>query len=372
MTESAARYPKQPAGVAWPTEDWETSTPGTNSGVDEESITASLSCLFDHGVEPPQGRGLSLALLAVHRGQVIVEHYGRQPANLFHDEREITPETPLISWSMAKSITHAMVGMLVADGLISLDDPVPMPEWRDDGRAAITWIDLLQMRDGLDFVEDYAVETAQVEDASRTSRSDVIDMLFGQGAHDVFGYARARRLSNTPGTVWSYSSGTTNIVCGLIGRLLGGRHGVAAFLQDRVFSPLGMASATATFDEAGTFIGSSYVHATARDFAKFGYLYLRGGHFAGERIVEENWVDRAHVQHAVDPDNGHGYGEHWWTWNADPGTLAALGYEGQRTVVVPERDLVIVHLGKWETSTQSYLDSMLTRIIEAVPKRTID
>jgi CubicO group peptidase (beta-lactamase class C family) len=217
------------------------------------------------------------------------------------------------------------------------------------------------MRDGLDFIEDYTV------DAEGTSRSDVIGMLFGSGADDVFEYARSRPQSNSPGEVWSYSSGTTNIVCGLIGRVLGGRRAVEEFMNERLFSPLGMSSAVATFDEAGTFIGSSYVHATARDFARFGYLYVRGGIFAGHRVLDEQWVNSAHRQHAVDPDNGHGYGEHWWTWNADERTLAALGYEGQRLVVVPDRDLVLVHLGKWDIATQPHLDSILTQIIESVP-----
>jgi CubicO group peptidase (beta-lactamase class C family) len=365
---TAQKYPEQPSGVDWPTKDWESSDLERVDGHADPGgeIAAALSALFDHGVEPPDGRGLSLALVAVHRGRIVIERYGRQPANLFHAERDITETTPLISWSMAKSITHAMVGMLVADGSIDLDSRVLVPEWQHDGRADITWVDLLRMRDGLDFVEDY------VADAAGNSRSDVIDMLFGEGSRDVFAYARNRPTSNPPGDVWSYSSGTTNIICGLISRILGGRDEVEDFLHRRLFAPLGMSSATATFDEAGTFIGSSYVHATARDFARFGYLYLRGGLFADRRILDENWVRRAHAQHAIDSDNGHGYGEHWWTWNADPKTLAALGYEGQRTIVVPERDLVLVHLGKWEASTQRFLDSTLTRIVEAVPVGALD
>ncbi len=375
MTTIPIRYPMQPHGVAWPIDDWEVEKPTSEvratgasdpeSRIMRSSIDESLSALFDQGgdhrVDSASGRGTSLALLVVHRGRIIAERYGRQPANDFHDERTITADTPLISWSMAKSITHAMVGMLVADRKIVLDEPLPIPEWRHDGRSEITWSHLLQMRDGLDFIEDYTV------DAEGNSRSDVIGMLFGSGADDVFEYARSRPQSNSPGEVWSYSSGTTNIVCGLIGRVLGGRRAVEEFMNERLFSPLGMSSAVATFDEAGTFIGSSYVHATARDFARFGYLYVRGGIFAGYRVLDEQWVNSAHRQHAVDPDNGHGYGEHWWTWNADERTLAALGYEGQRLVVVPDRDLVLVHLGKWDIATQPHLDSILTQIIESVP-----
>jgi len=362
VTDNGVSQPKKDFPMEdWPMDEWSVAADPDAWGLDVRQISTTVEDLFGHGTEPPVGRGLSLALVVVHRGCIVVERYGRQPANLFHAEREITSQTPLISWSMAKSITHAMVGVLVGEGAIRLDDPVPIAQWSDDARRDITWLDLLRMRDGLDFVEEY------VTDTSGQSRSDVIDMLFGSGAEDVFAYAKSRPFLHPPGSTWSYSSGTTNIVCGLIRDLLGGRSAVEQFLSERIFSPLGMASAEATFDPAGTFIGSSYVHATARDFARFGYLYLRGGQWAGKRILSEDWVNGARRQHAVDPDTGHGYGEHWWTWNADRRTCAALGYEGQRTIVVPDRDLVLVHLGKWETSTQPFLDRMLTRLVESVP-----
>lgn len=346
----------------WPTSQWAVELDPMTMGVDAQTIATAAGELFDHGIDPAPGRGVSLALVVVHRGHIVAEHYGAQPGNAFHDARAITKDVPLISWSMAKSITHALLGTMVDDGMVSIGDRVPMPEWHDDDRRDITWRDLLQMRDGLDFVEDYVV------DPSGESRSDVIDMLFGTGADDVFDYARSRSLIHRPGTRWSYSSGTTNIVCGLIDRVLGGREKVDERLRTRIFEPLGMSSAKPTFDAAGTFIGSSYVHATAQDFAKFGYLYLRRGTWGDRTILSPAWVEAAHDQHVVDPDNGHGYSQHWWTWNADPRTCAALGYEGQRTIVVPERDAVIVHLGKWETATQPFLDSVLTRVIEAIPR----
>lgn len=357
-------YPGQPADTPWPIEEWTVASARDveSWGVDTSRIDSACHEIFGHGVDAPQGKGISLALVAVHRGRVIAERYGRQPASVFHEERAITRDTPLISWSMAKSITHAAIGILVGEGLIEIGAVAPISEWDGDDRRAITWSHLLQMRDGLDFVEDY------VGDASGGGRSDVIDMLFGAGADDVASYARSRPLLHEPGSVWSYSSGTTNVLCGMLGELLGGREEMDRFLRERIFEPVGMKSAAATFDAAGTFIGSSYVHATARDFARFGYLYLRGGIFGDERILDELWVDCAHRQHAVDPDTGHGYGEHWWTWNGNDRTMAALGYEGQRTIVVPERDLVVVHLGKWETSTQPLLDRTLTSVIDAVPQ----
>ena len=151
--------------------------------------------------------------------------------------------------------------------------------------------------------------------------------------------------------------------------VVGGREAVEALLHDRLFAPLGMGSASPRFDSAGTFIGSSYVYATARDFARFGYLYLHGGVWAGRRVLSESWVDTTRDMHAVDPENGHGYSWHWWCWNADPRTIAALGYEGQRTIVDRDRELLVVHLGKWVAETQPILDGHLSSIIAAFPRR---
>lgn len=356
------RFEPQPDGVPWPHENWPIAENPADLGIDESAVRSAVGDLFSHGVQPPDGRGVSLALVAVHRGRIVFEQYGRLPASAFHGEQPISESTSLISWSMAKSITHALVGLLVEDGVVDPSERVQIPEWDSDSRRNITWADLLRMRDGLDFVEDYVV------DSTGATRSDVIEMLFGSGADDVFAYARSRSPANEPGSTWSYSSGTTNIVCGLVGQLIGGRQEVERCLKERIFEPLGMSSASARFDTAGTFIGSSYVYATARDFARFGYLYLRGGLLGDRRVLSSEWVDRARRQHALDPDNGHGYGEHWWTWNGDQKTFAALGYEGQRTIVVPDRDLVLVHLGKWDVETQPYLDSVLTRLIAAVPR----
>ncbi|MFM8846766.1 MAG: serine hydrolase domain-containing protein [Actinomycetota bacterium] len=342
----------------FPGGDWETAEP--DSSVDVARVDASLDALFGVRDQPP---GTSLATVVVHRGRIVRERYGHQPDTAFGPGGPVDRDTTLISWSMAKSITHAVVGTLVDEGRLELDTPVNVPEWRGSPRAAITLRDLLRMRDGLAFVEDYVL------DESGNVVSDVIAMLFGAGADDVAAYARSRPSSQAPGSSWSYSSGTTNIVCSLIGDVVGGREAVEALLHDRLFAPLGMVSASPRFDSAGTFIGSSYVYATARDFARFGYLYLHGGVWAGRRVLSESWVDTTRDMHAVDPENGHGYSWHWWCWNADPRTIAALGYEGQRTIVDRDRELVVVHLGKWVAETQPILDGHLSSIIAAFPRR---
>jgi CubicO group peptidase (beta-lactamase class C family) len=325
---------------------------------------------LDHEVdvlfERPAEEGTSLALLILRHGELVVERYGVRPPNLFQPEAEpVTASTPLISWSTAKSMTHAAVGLLVADGRIDPADPAPVPEWQGTEKAAITLLDLLEMRSGLEFVEDY--------DDGESSHA--LDMLFGSGAADHAAYAAALPLLHPPGTVWSYSSGTTNIVCRVIGDIVAGGPGgssaeretaMRAFLDQRLFGPAGMPDAEPRFDDAGTWAGSSYVHAPARQFARFGELYLRDGCVGDERLLPEGWVDHARTQVATDPETGFGYGRHWWIWPDQPASLAAHGYEGQYIIVLPALDAVIVHLGKTDVAVRDRLVARLRRIIAAL------
>jgi len=292
------------------------------------------------------------------RGEVAFERYGHQPDTIFGPGGPVDAGTPLVSWSMAKSITHAAVGILVAEGRLDPAGPAPVPEWRGTEKERITLQHLLEMRSGLRFVEDY------VDD--RTSHC--IEMLFGAGADDVAGYAAALPLDHEPGTVWNYSSGTTNIISRIVGAAVGGgRDGMEAFLRERLFEPAGMTSATARFDAAGTFVGSSYVDATARDFARFGELYRCGGVTPeGTRILPERWVDHAVRRSASDPESRFDYGAHWWLWPRFPGSLACHGYEGQFTLVVPDRGLVLVHLGKVPAERRPLLTAHVTALVEAV------
>jgi CubicO group peptidase (beta-lactamase class C family) len=300
--------------------------------------------------------GVSLALVLMHRGEVVFERYGTQPDTAFGPGGPVDADTTLISWSVAKSITHAAVGILVGDGVLELDRPAAVPSWRGTPKESITLQELLDMRAGLEWVEDY------VDD----SVSNCIEMLFGSGQHDMAAYAAALPVAVPAGSTWNYSSGTTNIICRIVGDAVGGgREGMEAFLQERLFQPAGMRSATPRFDTAGTFVGSSYVYATARDFALFGELYRNDGTVDSKRVLPDGWSNHARKLVAHDEDD-FDYGSHWWMWRDQPGSLACHGYEGQYCVVVPDRELVMVHLGKSPADDRLELTRRLRTIVNSV------
>lgn len=325
---------------------------------------AILDEMFARCVE----QGASLAFVALRGGAVIAERYGVQPSNDFQPETEITADSTLPSWSMAKSMTHAAIGVLCADGSIDIEAPAPVRGWVGTAKVAITTLQLLEMRSGLRFVEDYV----------DGETSHCIEMLFGNTDPSFAHYAAAQPLIHEPGEVFNYSSGTTNILCRIIGDIVTGSPGgepterraaVDDFLRTRLFEPAGITSAVPSFDEAGDFVGSSYVHATARDFARFGELYLHDGVAAcgeGERILPIGWVENARTWTGHDDASGLDYGRHWWTWPAFPGNLACHGYEGQFVAVFPDRDLVIAHLGKTDTAHNPGLLMRLARLAEAL------
>lgn len=319
--------PPQPPGVAWPTEHWPRAPVGEHA-----------SALCDRLFDLPDAAGVSYAVLLIHRGRLVYERYGGG-ANAFYLQ---------YSWSMAKSVTQALVGILVRQGRLDPFAPAAVPEWQSAGdpRRRITVDQLLRMRSGLAFNEDYV----------DGERSDVIPMLSFEGRHDTGAFAAAKPLLHEPGTVFSYSSGTTNIVARLLRDLVGGPTEMLRLMRDELFEPLGMRTPTPRFDTAGTFIGSSFLFATPQDFARFGYLYLRDGVWDGRRILPEGWVDYARRPSYRDAEQA--YGAHWWLVPDDHGRFCASGYDGQRVLVVPDRDAVAVRLGRtdadhiaplWET-----------------------
>ena len=239
------------------------------------SAEAQVQALIDEAMsrELSDLMGESRQIVVIHKGQLVAEAY----------REGFTPETKLVSWSMAKSITQALVGRAVQEGLIDdIDAPTPSP-WRgDDTRAAITWRQWMTMSDGLEYDEITSPDLLS---------NDAVQMLFGAGRSNVIEYIEKLPQVHEAGTHWNYSSAAFNVMSRAIFGLVGDG-AMPAWLQETLFTPLGM-DAQPEFDAAGTFIGGAYVYASARDFARFGYLYLRDGVWEGELLLPEGWDELA-------------------------------------------------------------------------------
>ena len=328
--------PSHSTGVPWSTLSWPRTPLAPR---DAEGFTRRANALFSLTA----AQGVTYALLVVQRGQLIYEQYAAG-ANDFYLQ---------YSWSMAKSITQALVGILVRQGRIDIHAPAPVPEWQSpgDARRAITLDQLLQMRSGLQFAEDYV----------DGGISDVIPMLNLDGRFDMGAFAAAKPLVHPPGTFFSYSSGTTNIICRILRDIVGPPTQMLAFMQDELFEPIGMRTMLPKFDRSGTFVGSSYCLASPQDFARFGYLYLRDGVWDGRRILPEGWVDYARTpSHATALE---AYGAHWWLTSGTPRFYAG-GYDGQRIFVDPEKDLVIVRCGRTPVAEAPFLWKQIDSLVE--------
>lgn len=263
------------------------------------------------------------AIVVVHKGQVVAEEYAEG----------FDPETEILGWSMTKSITSTMVGILVKNGLLSLDDTHLFPEWTDE-RKNISLKDMLQMQSGLEFEEDYS------------TLSDATRMLYK--SENVSEIPLKKPLEHEPGTHWNYSSGTTN----LLSRLVKEKLGEEAYLRlpyDSIFNPIGMTSAVMETDESGLYIGSSYCYATPRDWAKFGQLYLQHGNWYGHQVVDSSWVDFVRTP-ASDSEGIYG-GQFWLNvnhaqWKDVPeSAYSCNGFQGQFVFIIPTHDLVVVRMG---------------------------
>lgn len=336
--------PPQPSGTPWPTGDWPTGE--LPKGADRPRLARLLDHAF--AAVAPDDLGETHALVIVQGGRLVHERHGTG----------FGPDITCPSWSMAKSITQALAGFLVDEGKLDIMAPADVREWRarpDDPRRAITLDLLLRMSSGLAFVEDYAPDHT----------SDVIEMLWGRGKEDVAHFAASFPLEHAPGSFYAYSSGTTNIVSRCAAQAADAfGPDFEAFMRRRLFDPIGMTSAKPKFDRAGTFIGSSFCFATPRDFARFGLLYLRGGLWEGRRLLSERWVDYARTPTWQQPTGDGPYGAHWWLELAGPGSVSAIGYDGQFTVLVPDLDMVVVRNGKTPAAMKNNVKRWLADIVD--------
>lgn len=308
-----------------------------NPGVNRVRLARAVDSLF---TDPALAE--SRAVLVLSHGKLVAERYAPGYG----------PTTRFISWSMAKTITGVMIGMLVADGRLRLDEPAPIPAWQRPGdpRGAITLRQLLQMRSGL----------RHVEAGDPPYESDEVRMLFLDGRDDMAGYAESQPLAAPPGSTWVYSSATAVILADLAARVLapGGdatarMTAVREFLRTRLFDPLAMHSMVPEFDTAGTLIGGSLIHGTARDWAKFGEFLRVGGAVRGGQLVPRTWIA---FMTTSSPRNS-GYGGQTWLNRPQPdghvefpgapaSAFSANGHLGQFILVSPRQQLTVVRLGR--------------------------
>lgn len=320
------------------------------SAVDYAQLDSAVARAF---VEPNASRPQNtLAVAVLYRDTLVAECYASG----------ITADTPLPGWSMAKSVTNALIGVLVRQGQLSVEDPAPVAAWKDDERRHITINDLLRMQSGQAWSENYFLV------------SDVTRMIFL--SKDMSARAERQPLAHPPGSRWLYSSGTTNVLSQIIRNTVG-EADYREFPYRALFGLLGMRSATWEADPTGTLVGSSYLLATARDWAKFGALYLNDGCWQEQRILPEGWV--AYTTTPVPSAPQRQYGAHFWL-NAgeanDPterpfpdaptDTYFAQGFDGQNIFIIPSRQLVIVRLG---VTTQGNFDQnqFISDVLNAFP-----
>ncbi len=312
-----------------------------DAGAPKDQLARQVDELFT-----TEGVGETRALLLLNDGKIAAERYGAG-----YDS-----ETRFISWSMAKTVTAVLIGMLVADGLLSVDEPAPVPLWQRSGdpRADITLRHLLQMRSGLRHTEagDPPYESSEVR------------MLFLDGRDDMAKWAKEQPLEAEPGERFEYSSNTTVILADIAARALtesddpeARRTAVNSYLQERLFAPLGMTSIVPEYDASGTLIGGSLMHATARDYAKFGeFMRANGQAPGGEQLVPSRWIEGM-----VDPSPvSELYGYQTWLNRPEPelerphplfpdrapaSMFALIGHMGQYVLVSPEQGITLVRLG---------------------------
>ncbi len=316
-----------------------------------DRLHAIVENAFIERSEQSSEQSRTRAIIVVHEGRLIAERYA--------DGFDAAARFP--GWSIAKSITHAMVGVLVAEGALKLDDPLPLPEWKNDNRRSVTWDQMLRMTSGLAFDESYA-----------NPLSDVNHMLWLAG--DAGRFAATLPLTSPPGVMWRYTSGTTNVLTRAIRGVIRETGGKDDHLSWRaMFDRIGMTSTLMERDASGNVVGSSFVYATARDYARFGWLYAMDGIWEGERVLPPGWV-----RHAMQPTAGSmgRYGAHFWLEappdeqhhfkGASPAILNASGFAGQWISILPSERLVIVRLGQSVSRTGWNQWAFIAAVREAI------
>ena len=299
--------------------------PLKNTGID----TTKLNTIARKLITDNAYKGNAFAFMVVHKGVPVAEAYKPQ----------FNQKTRFLSWSMAKSFINAMVGILVKQGNLDIMQPTGLDEWKNDERSKITLNDLMQMQSGLKWNEDYG------------NRSDVTLMLHCES--DMGHFALERPVAYPAGTHWYYSSGATNIVSYLIRKKFSNDSLYYVFANNKLFNKIGAPDAVLEVDPTGTRIGSSYLYATARDYARFGLLFENDGVFNEERILPEAWVK--YTTTVASASKGI-YGSFFWLNrgrslpSVPEDMFACDGHDGQHIYILPTQKLVVVVLGYSPTS----------------------
>lgn len=305
--------------------------------------------LSDQTLLGPGVRGV----VVIHGGRLVGEHYGEG----------FSPDTPLLGWSVTKTVNAALVGRLMQDGRLATDQRGLFAEWNGDARARISIADLLAMQSGLAFNEEYGDVT------------DVTRMLFLEP--NMSRFAASFPLDANPGEKFSYSSGTAMLLSRLFMNALGDRWRALAYPTTGLFAPLGMESAVLETDETGIFVGSSYMYATARDWARFAQLLLNDGIWNGERLLPEGFVRAMGTPSSA---SGGEYGQAQ-TWIDGPGrdpdskyglpedTFWMLGHDGQSIAVIPSANIAVIRLGLTPSKLGYRPQELVKRVVDVLENR---
>jgi CubicO group peptidase (beta-lactamase class C family) len=306
--------------VLWPNGDKvETIIP---QNINKEKLDLALEKAFDDTKRIKKRN--TRAVVVVYNNQIIAEKYSAG----------FDKNMPLLGWSMSKSITNALVGIMVKQGKLDINKPVDIKEWRNDSRKEITLNNLLQMSSGLEWNEGYG------------SLTDVVKMLYKSG--DFYQYSMKKPLKVKPDSIWYYSSGTTNIVTGIIKNTFVNEKEYLEFPKKELFDKIGMHSAVFEVDASGNYAGSSYVYATPRDWARFGLLYLKKGNWNGEQILPETWVEYTKTPNKKSKGI---YGAFFWLnktkrlHDVPEDMYACYGFQEQRVFIIPSKNMVVVRMG---------------------------
>lgn len=331
----------------WPGNEWKTREPGP-AGMNTDALKKLDKWAFTLSENQKERKGIRTdGLLVIKNGMIVFEKYGRG----------YTKDNKHLAWSVTKSFVNALVGIAVQEEKLNLDMGAweKFPILNQPDKKAITIRHLLNMSSGLYWQEDYEYSPL---------KSTVVAMLYTRGRQDMASFAASRNMRYPPGTNVYYSSGDTNILMGLLKNTLS-KDEYQSWPWDKLFDRIGMKDVTWERDASGSFVGSSYIYATPRDLARFGYLYATDGVWKGQRILPVGWVDFTRTPapaHATTPVNDKNLkyqkSAQWYTnlnipkteyttpWpDAPKDTFAATGHWGQYIFVIPSLELVVVRTG---------------------------